>query len=247
MEALFRICFTCVIYILKPMQEKNPHLSQESNLLTQMDLPKNPVTHLRESLGQDDIEKQEGWSLFEKELLLLGLHKKDALQYLSNVSKMHGGEVIVRRANIEHVLSSLKEEKPLSIIRLDSEPNAAILGKEYKEGNDSRISGVEAAMEGGFSSLVEGKVAGVFGFTTEHSHLTVSLLDKSSPSLMKKHGETMRGVEGSLMPEDVLFILFRIHKSVYPEALCVEEDFDEMTGELNPFILRLYAKNRQTH
>ena len=200
---------------------------------------------LRESVTLGDLEKKEGWDAFDVYLSTLGLLKKDAESYLSSVSKMHGTDVFVRRANVEHVFSSLRDNEPLRIQRLDSEPNAAILGSEYKDKHSSHISGIEAAMDGGFSWLVEGKVAGVFGFTTDHSNLKVSQLDASSPSLQKRHGEVMRGIEGSVSSQDILFVLLRIHKSVFPEDLCTDGDFDEITGERHPFVLRLYAKNRQ--
>lgn len=208
---------------------------------------KEEIENLKEKMEGDTFNQIDGWKDFEKKLASLGLVKRDTEKYLSSVALMHGSEVMVRRANLEDVFSSLENGKDIHIKRLDNEPNAALLGSEHKEEGLSKISGIEATLEGGFGWLVSNKVAGVFGFTMEHSHIKVSELDKNSPSLTKKYGEVMKGVEGNVSGEDILFIFLRIHKSVYPEDLCEDIDFNETTGEINPFILRVYAKNHQTH
>lgn len=201
-----------------------------------------------QDISQQDVETQiESWKGFEQGLESLGFMEKDTYTYLASAALNHGSDILVRRADLGKVFSAIEKSEPLTIKQLDNEPNAAILGKESKEQNSSKISGIEAALTGGFGWLVEGKVAGLFGFFSGNQNLKVSGLDENSPSLTKKYAEVMRGVSGSVPPNDIVFVLLRIHKSVYPKSLCKEEDFDESTGELNPFILRLYAKSRQTH
>ncbi len=187
---------------------------------------------------QEKTFSPEGWNSFEDSLSKLGFAKKDPEKYLLNVATFHGQEVLVRRASMHRLLESLESEKGLDIIPLDREPNVTLLGKD--------VSGVESALASGFGWVVEEKVAGVFGFTNEASNMKVENLDVTSPSLKKKHGNLMRRVSGKLERDDVLFMLFRIHKSAFPERLLEDEDFNDL-GEVNSFIIRLYAKSRQAH
>lgn len=204
------------------------------------------IRNLREITNQDIEGQIESWKSFETGLGKIGFSKMNTITYLASVSLHHASDILVRRADLTKVFEAIENSVPLIITQADKEPNAAILGRETKEQGSSKISGIEAALDGGFGSLVEGKVVGVFGFSSGSS-LKISGLEKNSPSLTKKYSEVMRGVSGSVPSEDIIFIVLRIHKSVYPESLCKEEDFDEKTGEVNPFILRVYGKNRQTH
>ena len=156
---------------------------------------------------------------------------------------------------MEPVFSALEKNSQLHVSRYDTEPNVAILGSiDSTSTGDSKISGIEASMTGGFDWLVNGKVSCVYGFDTEHSNITVSDLTKDSPSHSKKYSETMKGIEGDINPESVLFFLLRIHKNAYPEELCKDEDFNYVMDSVSrarvqvrkPFVLRLYKKSRQT-
>ncbi|MBP6888705.1 MAG: hypothetical protein KBC21_03295 [Candidatus Pacebacteria bacterium] len=207
----------------------------------------NKVEQLAESITNNVEHSVESWKAFETQLEDLGFVERNPEQYLSSVAQLHGSEVLVRRANFGPVFTSLEKKEPLYVKRLDTEPNAALLGVSKRSQNGVEVSGIEAALAGGFGWLIENKVAGVYGFVSDHSNVKVSDLVKDSPSLAKKYAEVMKGIEGSIAPEDILFVLFRIHKSAYPEALCLDEDFDDLTGDRKPFQIRLYAKNRQTH
>lgn len=231
-----------------PSSEKTPYTDTESPMALE-------IEDLKNSLEGGSSQQMGGIKKFEQELLSLGFTTRNAETYLTSVSRMHGSNVIVRRARMQNVFSSLETGKSLHIARFDTEPNAALMGATHITPQGSEISGIEAAMAGGFDWLVDGKVAAVFGFTKDKSQVTVSDLPKDSPSLTKKYGEVMKGVEGDLHPDDILFLLFRFHKSAYPDELCEDEDFydikDEMSGRMTevrkPFVLRLYAKSRQTH
>ncbi len=212
----------------------------------------NEVNSLKNLLQGGPYDQIQGWDIFEKKLESLDFNITEPDLYLASLSKMYGSSVIVRRAKMEPVFTMLETGEPLHVRRYDTEPNAAILGSLHGE---NKISGIEASMNGGFDWLIDGKVAAVFGFLPDQESLTVSNLAADSPSLTKMYGETMRGIEGDISKKDMLFILLRIHKSVYPDELCEDEDFDhikdEVTGKLvavrKPFVLRLYKKNRQTH
>lgn len=180
------------------------------------------------------------WLSFEHSLGGIGFIKNDeAKRYLKSVATLYGGEILVRRANMQRLLTGMENNNLYNVSPLDSEPNATLLG--------SHAEGVESALTSGFGWLVEGKVVGVFGFTNEHSNLNVENIKQTSLSHHKKDGHLMRRISGDITKEDVLFTLFRIHKSIYPESLLENYDYDETTGEVNPFIVRLYTKNRQTH
>lgn len=202
---------------------------------------------LRDIIQSNPDNSFESWENLVQEMKGLGFIEKNVKQYLSSIVHMHGGHILVRRADLMPVFDSLENASSFKIKHMDTEPNAALLGVVKKDKNGVEVSGVEAALSGGFGWVVENKVAGVYGFTAEHSHLKVSLLPPDSRSFSKKNGEIMRGVEGEVSSKDIIFILLRIHKSAYPESLCKDEDFDNLTGERNPFVLRLYAKNHQAH
>lgn len=205
------------------------------------------LNELREVIQSNPENSFESWEDLAQQMKSLGFIEKNTEEYLSSVVLMHGAGILVRRADLAPVFSSLENASSFKIKHMDTEPNAALLGGIKKEKNGLEISGIEAALSGGFGWVVQNKVAGVYGFTTEHSQLKVAQLPKDSLSLSKKYGEIMRGVEGEVSAEDVVFFLLRIHKSAYPESLCRDEDFDDLTGERKPFVLRLYAKNHQAH
>lgn len=198
------------------------------------------AAHAAESV-KEEIEREkkfspETWSVFEASLRSLGFSKKETEPYLTNVATLHGQEVFVRRASMYKVFDSLENGNGIDINPLDTEPNAVLLGKD--------VAGIEAALSSGFGWLVNGKIASVFGFIPEHSPLSIDMIDSESVTHHKKDGDLMRRVSGKLLPEDVLFMLFRIHKSAFPEQMLEDEDMDGME-DANPFIFRLYAKNRQ--
>lgn len=196
---------------------------------------------IEQSIESDDVSA-EGWKEMDAYMRELGFAEKEAEPYLSSLMMHHGNEIIVRRGSLHRMFSSLEHKNPMSIHALDAEPNAAILGNGRSE-----VNGIEVALTGGFGWFVDRKVAGVYGFLPSHSHLECDRINADSNSQGKEGSELMRKVDGDLHPEDILFVLFRIHKSAYPEELMKDEDFDERTGEANQFILRLYAKSRQMH
>lgn len=195
---------------------------------------------------EQSIEKEgvstEGWKEMEVYMRELGFTEKETEPYLSSLMMHHGNEIIVRRGSLHRMFSSLEHKNPMPIHALDAEPNAAILGN-----GKSEVNGIEVALTGGFGWFVDKKVAGVYGFLPSRSLLECDRINADSNSRSKEGAELMRRVDGDLDPEDILFVLFRIHKSAYPEELMKDEDFDEKTGEANQFILRLYAKSRQVH
>lgn len=212
-------------------KEDNSFNIEKSSTLQKLDLLKREVQHEKEF-------SLESWQSFEESIETLGFKKKDAQAYLTNVATHHGYDVFVRRASMNRLLEGMEHDEPLNIAPLDLEPNVSLLGRD--------ASGVESALSSGFGWVVDNKIAGAFGFTNNDSHLSVDLLKDESLSHQKKSGELMRRISGKLVKEDVLFVMFRIHKSVFPKEMLEESDTDDM-GDLYPFIIRLYAKHRQAH
>lgn len=198
------------------------------------------IAHAAESIKEEIEETKkfspETWNAFESSLQVLGFNKKETEAYLTNVATFHGQEVLVRRAGMYKVFDGLENGNGLDINPLDMEPNAVLLGKD--------ATGIETALSSGFGWMVNGKIAGVLGFVPEHSQLSIDMIESESVTQHKKDSELMRRVSGKLVPEDVLFILFRVHESAFPKEMLEETDMDA-TGDANPFIFRLYAKTRQ--
>lgn len=187
-------------------------------------------------------ELLQGWKEFTAYLSQLGFEEKDTNAYLSSLMLNHGSEIVVRRGALASVFESLEKKVQVSVNPIDTEPNAALLGNGKGE-----ETGIGVALTGGFGWFVENKIAGVYGFLPNPTQLRVSDLTKDSLSHTKKGAELMKRIDGVIAPEDFLFFLTRTHKSAFPEALLTDEDYDETTGEVNPFILRVYGKSRPAH
>lgn len=192
--------------------------------------------------AKDNESLLESWKGLEAHMEQVGFKHKDVEAYISSLMMHHGQDVIVRRGSLFRALDAVQNHASLTITALDQEPNASLLGNG--KGGET---GIEVALTGGFGWFVENKVAGVYGFIPQHSKLESKPVTAGSLSESKQGSSLMRRIEGSIDAEDILFFLLRTHKSAFPEELLKEEDYDDMTGEVNPFILRLYAKSRQSH
>lgn len=192
--------------------------------------------------SKDKESLLEGWKDLESYMEEIGFEKRDADTYLSSLMIHHGQEIVVRRGSLFRALDAVQSHSSIEITPFDQEPNASLLGNGKGE-----QTGIEVALTGGFGWFVENKVAGVYGFLPEHSSVEVKAISQDSLSDTKKGSFLMRRVEGTIDAEDVLFFLLRSHKSAFPEELLKDEDYNDLTGEVNPFILRLYAKSRQPH
>ncbi len=213
------------------------------------------IKKLETSLEGNESVQSEGIVSFEKSIESLGFTSSSPETYLTSVSSMYGSKIIVRRSKMEPVFSAIENNTPLHISKYDSEPNAAILGSvDTTHPRDSKISGIEASMTGGFDWIVHGKVACVFGFLTNNSDITISEIPKDSPSHKKEYSNTMKSIEGDLNPKDILFFLIRTHKDFYPEELCEDDDFYDIFDPVTKknvkvrkqYVLRLYKKIHQT-
>ena len=214
------------------------------------------IKNLEGSLNGNESAQSKGLLSFEKSIESLGYISSLPETYLASVSSMYGSKIIVRRSKMEPVFSAIENDTSLHISKYDTEPNAAILGSVDKvHPRDSKISGIEASMNGGFDWIVHGKVACVFGFLlTENSVISVSEIPKDSPSHTKEYAHTMRSIEGDVNPKDILFFLVRTHKDFYPEELCEDEDFYDVFDPVTrknvkvrkQYVLRLYKKIHQT-
>lgn len=189
--------------------------------------------------AENETELLASWRAFEEHMQSLGFAEREAGTYLASLAVHHGHEVIVRRESMHRVVDALEENVPIAMQSFDQEPNAALLGNR-KEGFD----GISVAMAGGFGWFVDDKVAGVYGMLPDHSRLHTEGVEPGSLSETKQGSSLMKRIEGSIDPKDILFFLFRIHRSAYPAQLLNDTDYDEMTGEVNNFIVRLYAKSR---
>lgn len=200
------------------------------------------ISHTIEQALDNGEALADGWKEMNEYMRELGFTEKEPESYLSSLMGHHGNEIVVRRSSLQRMFSSLKHDTPMPIHALDAEPNAALLGS-----GKTGVNGIEVALAGGFGWFIDRKVAGVYGFLPTHSHMECDQIQADSNSHTKEGGQLMRRVDGELDPKDILFILFRIHKSAYPEELLKDEDFNQETGEVNQFIVRVYAKNRQMH
>lgn len=192
--------------------------------------------------ASDQVSLLEGWNELASYMKNLGFEEKDASSYLASLMTHHGQEIIVRRGSLFRTLDAVQHHSSIDMTPLDQEPNAALLGNG-KGGQN----GIEVALTGGFGWFVENKVAGVYGFLPQHSKIEMKPITEDSLSGTKQGSSLMRRVEGSIDSDDILFFLLRAHKRAFPEKLLQDDDYDEMTGEVNPFILRVYAKSRQSH
>lgn len=209
-------------------------------------LEKNTDSESRELAGKlleakDEESLMEGWSSLTSYMEKIGFEEKDVNAYLSSLMMHHGQDIIVRRGSLFRTLEAVQNQSSIEMSPLDQEPNASLLGNGKGDQN-----GIEVALTGGFGWFVENKIAGVYGFMPEQSPLEIKSIAQGSLSEAKRGSSLMRRVEGSIRAEDVLFFLLRAHKSAFPTELLKEEDYDEATGEVNPFILRMYAKSRQS-
>lgn len=223
------------------MQEQPLSYIERSKLEKNSDSPSRKIADgILESKNQEEL--LESWKNLESYMKGMGFEKKDTDVYLSSLMLHHGQEIIVRRGSLFRTLDAVQRHSSIDMLPLDQEPNASLLGNGKGDQN-----GIEVALTGGFGWFVENKVAGVYGFLPEHSSLEVKSISQGSLSETKQGSSLMRRVEGTIDADDMLFFLLRAHKSAFPEQLLQDEDYDGMTGEINPFILRLYAKSRQSH
>lgn len=221
---------------------EHPSVSLNENIDKNVEVPNSIIVgaldKLRQHNERGEIFTEQDWLSFENGIESLGFSKvEDEKKYLSSISLLHGNDVIVRRTEMKRLLADIEQSSVSNIKLHDSEPNATLLGRSAE--------GIGSALNSGFGWVVEGKVAGVVGFTNEHSNLSVDNILSTSPSHKKEHGELMRRVSGKLQKDDVIFTLFRIHKSVFPETLLEDGDYNDVG--INNFIIRLYKKNRQSH
>jgi hypothetical protein len=193
---------------------------------------------LEHASTQEDLT--EGWDRLGSYMQGMGFEEKETANYLSSLMLHHGQDILVRRAPLVSAFESIEKDVPLPVRPLDAEPNAALLGNGRGE-----ETGIGVALTGGFGWFADSKVAGAYGFIPNHSHLQASPLRADSLSHAKKGSELMRRVEGEIEPSDFLFFIMRAHRSAFPEGKLKEEDYDEVTGEVKPFILRVYGKSRQ--
>ena len=229
--------------IIKDMENKLQDNLSNENEGVNISIIENSINHLRTNNEKEGIILEEDWEDFESSILKLGFSKVENEDvYFQNLATLHPNDVFVRRADAGQVLSNIEQNKSTDIQLFDTEPNATVIGP-YAEG-------VGSALQSGFGWVVYGQVAGVIGFINESSNLSIKDIPEDSPSNKKEHGDLMRCISGKLLKEDILFSMFRIHKSVFPEDLLEERDYiyEGKTKVLKNFINRLYKKTtRQTH
>lgn len=181
----------------------------------------------RLTLKKEDFSKLE---MPERERLvaetaedMIELFKEHGAEEFSDVSKMYRllphEEVFVRRDSPERILDLIANEKPLEI----SFPEGERYSNAVEWTKDLSNRGLENAYLEGYGQL--NSLVTVIGFR-KNSDIDVQILPDASQQFAGLDRSFVRSIQGTIAPEDLIFVSLRIPSFAYPEEKMTENELD---------------------
>lgn len=152
----------------------------------------------------------------------------------------HDNNLLCRSENFSQVMDLIVNHRPIQIANEDNQANMCTM---------SSTNGYRVAMEEGFSGKdVGGVLKVVISFDgsqiENHGHVP---FDNDLWKYKPKTAEVSIVGSGTISPDDIALVSFRIPTKFYPSNKLTEQEFEMLEGTAIPFIVRHYTNKKTTH